>query len=60
MMVRFQVEREKKEARRRNLLVASKDFRPRSDGNAKDTENGALLPNSTAATILPTNPESLV
>lgn len=56
----FKVEREKKEARRRNLLVASKDFRPRSDGNAKDAENGALLPNSTAATILPTNPESLV
>ncbi|CAK9830948.1 hypothetical protein ANTRET_LOCUS8028 [Anthophora retusa] len=56
----FKVEREKKEARRRNLLVASKDFRPRPDGNAKDAENGALLPNSTATTILPTNPESLV
>lgn len=56
----FKVEREKKEARRRNLLVASKDFRPRADGNAKDTENGALLPNSTTTTILPTNPESLV
>ncbi|XP_031839255.1 uncharacterized protein LOC116429898 isoform X1 [Nomia melanderi] len=56
----FKVEREKKEARRRNLLVASKDFRPRSDGNAKDTENGALLPNSAPATILPTSPESLV
>lgn len=56
----FKVEREKKEARRRNLLVASKDFRPRPDGNTKDTENGALLSNSTATTILPTNPESLV
>lgn len=56
----FKVEREKKEARRQNLLVASKDFRPRADGNPKDAENGALLPNSTATTILPTNPESLV
>ncbi|KZC10897.1 hypothetical protein WN55_01596 [Dufourea novaeangliae] len=56
----FKVEREKKEARRRNLLVASKDFRPRTDGNAKDTENGALLHNSAPTTILPTNPESLV
>ncbi|XP_076658883.1 uncharacterized protein LOC143362521 isoform X1 [Halictus rubicundus] len=56
----FKVEREKKEARRRNLLVASKDFRPRPDGNAKDTENGALLPNSAPTTILPANPESLV
>ncbi|XP_043804317.1 uncharacterized protein LOC122721104 isoform X2 [Apis laboriosa] len=56
----FKIEREKKEARRQNLLVASKDFRPRPDGNPKDTENGALLPNSTATTILPTNPESLV
>nr|XP_034172936.1 uncharacterized protein LOC117600938 isoform X1 [Osmia lignaria] len=56
----FKVEREKKEARRRNLLVASKDFRPRADGNAKETENGVFLPNSNATTILPTNPESLV
>lgn len=56
----FKIEREKKEARRRNLLMASKDLKPRGDGNAKDAENGALLPNSTAQTILPANPESLV
>ncbi|XP_033322998.1 uncharacterized protein LOC117218592 isoform X2 [Megalopta genalis] len=55
----FKVEREKKEARRRNLLVASKDLRPRPESNAKDTENGALLSNSAPATILSTNPESL-
>ncbi|XP_078049072.1 uncharacterized protein LOC144476245 [Augochlora pura] len=56
----FKVEREKKEARRRNLLVASKDLRPRPEGNAKDTENGALLSNNAPTTILPANPESLV
>ncbi|XP_047364071.1 uncharacterized protein LOC124954746 [Vespa velutina] len=56
----FKIEREKKEARRRNLLSASKDFASCTDGTGKDAENGALLQNSTSTTIIPGNPESLV
>nr|XP_050861992.1 uncharacterized protein LOC127069254 [Vespula vulgaris]XP_050861993.1 uncharacterized protein LOC127069254 [Vespula vulgaris] len=56
----FKIEREKKEARRRNLLNASKDFASCTDGTGKDAENGALLQNSTSTTIIPGNPESLV
>ncbi|XP_066592247.1 uncharacterized protein fusl isoform X2 [Prorops nasuta] len=55
----FKVEREKKEARRRNLLLASRDFTGLAD--LKDAENGVLLANSTNPnTVIPANPESLV
>ncbi|KAI4477244.1 hypothetical protein M0804_012834 [Polistes exclamans] len=54
------IEREKKEARRRNLLSASNNFASCTDGTGKDAENGALLQNSTSTTIIPGNPESLV
>lgn len=56
----FKIEREKKEARRQNLLSAPKDFASCTDGTGKDAENGALLQNSTPTTIIPGNPESLV
>lgn len=55
----FKIEREKKEARRQKLLVASRDFDGRADLNGKDSENGTLLPNNTAVTIIPANPDSL-
>lgn len=56
----FKIEREKKEARKRNLLVASKDLAAHTDGSTKDVENGALLPNNTTTTILAADPESFV
>lgn len=55
----YQIEREKKEARRQKLLVASQDLDGRVDMNGKDSENGTLLPNNTAATIIPMNADSV-
>ncbi|XP_024936877.1 uncharacterized protein LOC107263734 isoform X1 [Cephus cinctus] len=55
----FKIEREKKEARRRNLIAASRDFSSRNEARGKEAENGALL-NSAVSTIITGNPESLV
>lgn len=38
-----QVEREKKEARKQNLIVTTKDFSSHTEPNVKESENGALL-----------------
>ncbi|OXU28904.1 hypothetical protein TSAR_008182 [Trichomalopsis sarcophagae] len=57
----FKIEREKKEARRRNLIVASRDLGTRGDPSGKDAENGALLVNSSVTPVIqPANPESRV
>ncbi|XP_001601769.3 uncharacterized protein LOC100117572 [Nasonia vitripennis] len=57
----FKIEREKKEARRRNLIVASRDLGTRGDPSGKDAENGSLLVNSSVTPIIqPANPESHV
>ncbi|XP_051155003.1 uncharacterized protein LOC127277730 [Leptopilina boulardi] len=39
----FKVEREKKEARKQNLIVTTKDFSSHTEPNVKESENGALL-----------------
>ncbi|XP_012253513.2 uncharacterized protein LOC105684613 isoform X1 [Athalia rosae] len=54
----FKIEREKKEARRQNLVVASRDLATITERSAKE-ENGALLNASDSATVSE-NPESLV
>ncbi|XP_014218619.1 uncharacterized protein LOC106646916 [Copidosoma floridanum] len=59
----FKVEREKKEVRRRNLIVASRDLvGSRGDPSDKETENGALLNATANPVIRPAHrvPESLV
>lgn len=38
-----QVEREKKAARKQNLIVTTKDFSLHTEANVKEIENGALL-----------------
>jgi len=48
---RFQIEREKKQARQQKLLV------DHTDVNEKDNENGTLLPNTVS--IIPVNADSL-
>ncbi|KMQ96684.1 hypothetical protein RF55_3016 [Lasius niger] len=58
-MFRVNIEREKKQARQQKLLVASQDFNGRTDVNEKDSENGTLLPNNTAVTIIPANTDSV-
>ncbi|XP_020300417.1 uncharacterized protein LOC109864029 [Pseudomyrmex gracilis] len=55
----FKIEREKKQARQQKLLVASQDFDGRTDINEKNGENGTLLPNNTAVTIISANADSL-
>lgn len=55
----LQIEREKKQARQQQkLLVASQDFDDRTDMNEKNSENGTILPNNTAVTIIPANANS--
>ncbi|XP_014472938.1 PREDICTED: uncharacterized protein LOC106743524 isoform X2 [Dinoponera quadriceps] len=56
----FKIEREKKEARRQKLLVASRDFDGHVDVNGKDSDNGTLLPNNTTVTIIPMSADSSV
>lgn len=48
---RFQIEREKKQARQQKLLI------DHTDVNEKDSENGTLLPNTVS--IIPVNADSL-
>ncbi|XP_071637613.1 LOW QUALITY PROTEIN: uncharacterized protein [Temnothorax longispinosus] len=56
----FKIEREKKRARQRKLLVSSQDFVGRIDDvNDKDGENGTLLPNNTTMSIIPANTDSI-
>lgn len=57
LFISCQIEREKKRARQRKLLVASQDFVGRTD--EKDGENGTLLPNNTTMSIIPVNTDSL-
>ncbi|XP_015117594.1 uncharacterized protein LOC107041516 isoform X2 [Diachasma alloeum] len=55
----FKIEREKKEARRRNHVAPSRDYPP-SESAGKDAENGALLNCTPLPTIIPPTPECLV
>ncbi|XP_057335155.1 uncharacterized protein LOC130673960 [Microplitis mediator] len=48
----FKVEREKKEARRRNLVNISRDYAC-NDNNGKDIESGALINCTTLPTVIP-------
>lgn len=58
LFISCQIEREKKRARQRKLLVASQDLVGCTEVNEKDGENGTLLPNTTIS-IIPANTDSL-
>lgn len=53
-----QIEREKKEARRRNIGSISRNF-PHNN-HEKDVDNGTLLNRATMPTIIPANSENNV
>ncbi|CAG5083358.1 Protein of unknown function [Cotesia congregata] len=48
----FKIEREKKEARRRNLMSIPRDY---TENNGKDLESGALLNCTTLPTVIPSS-----
>ncbi|XP_043278064.1 uncharacterized protein fusl isoform X1 [Venturia canescens] len=57
----FKIERQKKEARRQNLVASSKEPQPRNEANEKEVESETLLNRTNAMpTIIPANPESFV